>query len=71
MSEPAPINSESPINVIMTNDLKKAYKEKLNVFHPDKNKKLPIVQKVAAEKTRQVVEAFRLLSDLLNGSSLK
>ncbi|MBO6177380.1 MAG: J domain-containing protein [Treponema sp.] len=52
-------------------ELKKAYKEKLNVFHPDKNKKLPIVQKVAAEKTRQVVEAFRLLSDLLNGSSLK
>ncbi|MBE6355201.1 MAG: J domain-containing protein [Treponema sp.] len=52
-------------------ELKKAYKEKLNVFHPDKNKKLPIVQKVAAEKTRQVVEAFRLLSDLLNESSLK
>ena len=52
-------------------ELKKAYKEKLNVFHPDKNKKLPIVQKVAAEKTRQVVDAYRLLSELLDECSLK
>ncbi|WP_296828237.1 J domain-containing protein [Treponema sp.] len=46
--------------------LRKAYKEKLNIYHPDKNSKTPVVQKVAADKTRQVLEAYRLLLDFIN-----
>ncbi len=47
-------------------DLKKAYKEKIKYYHPDKYQNNPIMAKVATDKTRQVVEAFNLLSDFIN-----
>lgn len=43
------------------NDIKKAYKEKLKYFHPDKYDKNPVLKKVATNKTRMIVEAYELL----------
>ena len=42
-------------------DVKKAYKEKLKYFHPDKYDKNPVLKKVATNKTRMIVEAYELL----------
>lgn len=42
-------------------DVKKAYKEKLKYFHPDRHQDNEILQKVATNKTRQIVEAYNLL----------
>ncbi|MDO5772773.1 MAG: DnaJ domain-containing protein [Spirochaetales bacterium] len=44
-----------------SNDVKKAYKEKLKYFHPDKYDKNPVLKKVATNKTRMIVEAYELL----------
>ncbi|MBR6297507.1 MAG: DnaJ domain-containing protein [Treponema sp.] len=46
-------------------DVKKAYKEKIKYYHPDKYNDNPVLQKVATDKTRQVVEAYKLLSEFL------
>lgn len=46
-------------------DIKKAYKEKLMYFHPDKHRGNPILEKVATDKTRQVVEAYNLIMSSL------
>lgn len=42
-------------------EVKKAYKEKLQYYHPDKHAGNPILEKVAGDKTRQVVEAYSLM----------
>lgn len=42
-------------------DVKKAYKEKLLYYHPDKHTKNEILQKVATDKTRQVIESYNLI----------
>ncbi|MGN0728288.1 J domain-containing protein [Treponema sp.] len=42
-------------------DVKRAYKEKLLYFHPDKYDKNPILRKIATDKTRMIVEAYKLL----------
>ena len=44
-----------------SNDVKKAYKEKLKYFHPDKYDKNPVLKKVATNNTRMIVEAYELL----------
>ena len=46
-------------------DVKKAYKEKIKYYHPDKYNDNAVLQKVATDKTRQVVEAYKLISDFL------
>ncbi|WP_407400907.1 J domain-containing protein [Treponema sp.] len=46
-------------------DVKKAYKEKLQYYHPDKHIGNPILEKVATDKTRQVVDAYNLISENL------
>lgn len=46
-------------------DVKKAYKEKIKYYHPDKYNENPVLQKVATDKTRQVVESYKLLCDFL------
>lgn len=46
-------------------DIKKAYKEKLMYFHPDKHRGNTILEKVATDKTRQVVEAYNLIMSSL------
>ncbi|MBQ2081594.1 MAG: DnaJ domain-containing protein, partial [Treponema sp.] len=46
-------------------DVKKAYKEKIKYYHPDKYNDNPVLQKVATDKTRQVVESYKLLCDFL------
>lgn len=42
-------------------EIKKAYRERLMYFHPDKHKDNPVLQKVANDKTRQIIEAYDLI----------
>ena len=42
-------------------EIKKAYKEKLQYYHPDKHAGNAILEKVATDKTRQVMEAYALI----------
>lgn len=42
-------------------DVKKAYKEKLQYYHPDKHAGNAILEKVATDKTRQVVESYAMI----------
>lgn len=42
------------------NEIKTAYREKLRYYHPDHNNASQVLEKVAADKTRQVLEAYRL-----------
>lgn len=46
-------------------DVKKAYKEKLKYYHPDRHVDNPILQKVATDKTMQVVEAYKSITEFL------
>ena len=42
-------------------DVKRAYKEKLKYFHPDKYDNNEVLKTVATKKTRMIVEAYELL----------
>ena len=42
-------------------DVKKAYKEKLHYYHPDKHEGNPVLQKIATDKTRQIMAAYEKL----------
>lgn len=42
-------------------DAKKAYHEKLKYYHPDRHGDNPVLQKVAREKTRSVIAAWKIL----------
>ena len=42
-------------------EVKKAYREKLKYFHPDRHGDNPVLQKVARDKTRQVIAAWETL----------
>lgn len=42
-------------------DAKKAYHEKLKYYHPDRHGGNPVLQKVAREKTRSVIAAWKTL----------
>lgn len=42
-------------------DAKKAYHEKLKYYHPDRHGDNPVLQKVAREKTRSVIAAWKTL----------
>ncbi len=46
-------------------EAKKAFKEKVKYYHPDRYADNPVLQKVATDKTRQVVESYKLISDFL------
>ncbi|MCR5606401.1 MAG: hypothetical protein K6F69_06275, partial [Treponema sp.] len=46
--------------------LKKAYKERLIYFHPDTKCKNPLVQKVATEKTRQIIDSYERISSWIS-----
>lgn len=46
-------------------EVKKAYKERLKYFHPDKHTGNAILEKIATDKTRQVVESFELIMNYL------
>lgn len=46
-------------------EVKKAYKEKLKYYHPDKYQHNPKLQKIATDKTRQVVEAYSIILNFL------
>lgn len=46
-------------------DLKKAYKEKIKYYHPDKYQNNPVLAKVAGDKTHQVIQAYNLLLDFI------
>lgn len=48
-----------------TEDVKKAYKEKIKYYHPDRHTVNAVMQKIATDKTRQVVEAFTLVMKFL------
>lgn len=53
-----------PFNSTME-DLKKAYKDKLKYYHPDRHADNETLQKIATDKTRQVVEAYNLIVKFL------
>ncbi|MBD5447907.1 MAG: J domain-containing protein [Treponema sp.] len=42
-------------------EAKKAYHEKLKYYHPDRHGSNPVLQKVAREKTRSVIAAWKTL----------
>lgn len=42
---------------------KKAYREKLMYFHPDKWNDNPVLQKIAKEKTEQIIYFWRILDE--------
>ena len=46
-------------------DVKKAYKAKLLYYHPDRYAGKEVMEKVANDKTREVVNAYRLVMDFL------
>lgn len=46
-------------------DLKKAYKDKLKYYHPDRHADNETLQKIATDKTRQVVESYNLIVKFL------
>lgn len=48
-----------------TEYVKKAYKEKIKYYHPDRHTVNAVMQKIATDKTRQVVEAFTLIMKFL------
>lgn len=43
-------------------EAKKAYHEKLKYYHPDRHGTNPVLQKVARDKTRQVIEAWNVIN---------
>ena len=46
-------------------EIKVAYKEQLRQFHPDKQKNIPILQKIATTKTSQIIEAYKDIQNWL------
>ncbi len=46
--------------------IKKAYKEKLKYYHPDRHAGNQVLEKVANEKTTQVLKAFELIRQFLD-----
>ena len=46
-------------------DAKKAYKEKLKYYHPDRYAGNEVLTKVATDKTRQIVESFNMIQEFL------
>ncbi len=47
-------------------EIKKAYKEKLLYYHPDKHSDNAVIEKVATKKTSEIILAYNLLDDFLN-----
>lgn len=47
-------------------DAKKAYHEKLKYYHPDRHGDNPVLQKVAREKTRSVIAAWKTLEQFFS-----
>ena len=47
--------------------IKEQYHKLLKKYHPDNVPKLPLVQKTAAKKTQEIVEAYKTLSEKLQG----
>ncbi len=46
-------------------EIKKAYKQKLKYYHPDRYEGNAVLQKVASDKTQQIVNAYHLLLDFV------
>lgn len=47
-------------------DLKKAYKEKLLYYHPDKHTGNSFVEKVATKKTSEIILSYNLIDEFLS-----
>lgn len=47
-------------------DAKKVYKEKLMYYHPDRNNKSEVMKKVATQKTKQVIDSYRIVTEFLS-----
>lgn len=47
-------------------EIKSAYREKIKFFHPDKQKDIPILQKIATDRTAKIVEAYNRITDWLS-----
>lgn len=46
-------------------EIKKSYKEKLKYYHPDRYEDNEVLKKVATDKTRQIVAAYKMINDFL------
>ena len=46
-------------------EIKKAYKEKIKYYHPDRHGNNAVMYKVSTDKTREVVEAYNLIAGFL------
>ena len=46
--------------------IKDAYKNMLKTFHPDRQKDIAILQKIAHEKTAQIVEAYKNIQEWIS-----
>lgn len=46
-------------------EIKRAYKDKIKYFHPDRYSGNPVLLKIATEKTRQLVDAYKVISMFL------
>ncbi len=56
------------LNVPLTatkDDIKRAYKERLLYYHPDKHTGNAVIEKVANKKTSEIIQAYNLLDDFL------
>ena len=65
--QPPPINPYKILGIsenATAKEIKKAYKEKMRIFHPDKYRDKPEeFQKIAEEKAQEISEAYRMLSN--------
>lgn len=46
--------------------VKEAYKEMIKLFHPDRQKDIPILQKIAHEKTANIVDAYKRIQEWIS-----
>ena len=51
-------------------EIKTAFKEKIKFFHPDKQKNIPVLQKIATDRTAQIVEAYKKIQDWLSSRAV-
>lgn len=51
-----------PENIAYT-EAKKIYREKLMYYHPDRRNTNPVLQKVAREKTQELIENWKIIEE--------
>lgn len=52
-------------------DAKKIYREKLKLYHPDTKNDNPVLQKVAKEKTENLLSSWKIIEEYFKSQKLK